>query len=224
MKTFLFSICFLCLLPAAFVGAGELPDSWRVVSDYTRASDGQRSSVVWEYHKTDLDSGSLITARDANGTIPARLEMELDEYDRLIKARTVYTIRGKDRVIEQTFDPNTPAIFPDSLIPADRLNIPEHTAGRSNKKFSLRRKAGNHAFASCYTLSRQQLSPDQAAEQKMISPETAARFSGEELTLISVHEVKNGEENLVLQRLSAESHPLWLYQSLGLRESRFLFK
>ncbi|NCC25694.1 MAG: hypothetical protein EOM25_10950 [Deltaproteobacteria bacterium] len=198
-----------------------MPVSFEVASVYTdpRGHVGAQE-IVWLYER----QGKKITVRDKNEAVGTTVFLYPDDRGRLREAQVVLAVRGKDRVLNFSFDPEKPALVPDSLPPADFLNV-LLDSGDWPREYSVREEVAGVAFASTLRLIREELTLDQAMDEGFIRAEDTRRFDDQMFWVYRVINVSAGpEEEEILMQVWPKNGSFWIFEAAPHRSSHFIFK
>ena len=196
--------------------------SWQVKSSYYSPVGGKDlPSIFWSFTG---HSDQFLSVQDVHERVGFRAELTFDRSHALVTAEYFSQIRDKEIKINRSFDPESPAVLEDSLIPCDWINVPLPWNGES-RHFYVKKKVGKSAFAANIRMTGEKIDVHEAVDRKMISTEVKNRLSSKDLLLIRLEKIgKNGEEKEILRQLWSTDVPFWLYEATPFRQSWYIME
>jgi hypothetical protein len=198
-----------------------LAPSFEVVSSYEDMRDNAKTrEIVWVFERR----GEKLKVKDKNEAVGTTVFLYLDGRNRLKKAQVILAVRGKDRVLDFPFDPTKPALVPDSLPPADFLNVIREP-GDWPREYTVREEVAGAVFASTLRVSREKVSLDQAVDLGCVRPQDAGRFQDQTFWIYRVMNISAGpEEEEVLMQVWPQGGEFWIFEATPYRSSHYIFK
>jgi len=218
--SFLFLFLFLILLPNHTVFAQDFPDYWHIQSTYKALTPYEQSqTVIWKFSDLHSKSTLHVRASDSKNSLSTSADLFFNLEGLLYKTIITHHLNDTDKAIQREYNPDAPALFPDSIVPVDWLNLNVTSIRDFPRSIrTLTRHSTDLNVSRKIRIIYQEITVSDAVEQGMLHPGFVNKYTDPLSLFILLNDKRHAQEE-VLRQLWAQGDFWWLFETNGFRTS-----